>query len=369
MNAPGRNDPCPCGSGKKFKKCCIHLQPAAPPPILPARRARAVSIRPPLDIEENGAPGPFVKAVVDAVKTIDLADRSLFTSEEIDVFHYGAEHGPDERFQQLLRRPARVPTVDGPQMLGTKLGQLAFDRIPRQLLMQFIPAHDCTISPLGNRINLLFRSLPTHRHQGGTLYFSPHRPTVVLNGKTFVVGFALHVMQNLSERLNVHWDRYAGLGDVFPVFHDCLHFEVATLRDGGPAISFFDECPPDFWRWKYVSEIISPKAGIDPAGKYYYRVAYCPVVEAGDYLLAKTFLPPGYGKTPEREALERSRLPFEERRRIADLASRDDILQHMLDTEDFSALRVFHELGVPQVVWSEKAFYASPISVKGSRAR
>ena len=21
--APGRNDPCPCGSGKKFKKCCL----------------------------------------------------------------------------------------------------------------------------------------------------------------------------------------------------------------------------------------------------------------------------------------------------------------------------------------------------------
>ena len=20
---PGRNEPCPCGSGKKFKKCCI----------------------------------------------------------------------------------------------------------------------------------------------------------------------------------------------------------------------------------------------------------------------------------------------------------------------------------------------------------
>ncbi len=22
MNKVGRNDPCPCGSGKKFKKCC-----------------------------------------------------------------------------------------------------------------------------------------------------------------------------------------------------------------------------------------------------------------------------------------------------------------------------------------------------------
>ena len=21
-SAPGRNDPCPCGSGKKYKKCC-----------------------------------------------------------------------------------------------------------------------------------------------------------------------------------------------------------------------------------------------------------------------------------------------------------------------------------------------------------
>jgi len=23
-NKIGRNDPCPCGSGKKFKKCCLH---------------------------------------------------------------------------------------------------------------------------------------------------------------------------------------------------------------------------------------------------------------------------------------------------------------------------------------------------------
>jgi SWIM/SEC-C metal-binding protein len=24
----GRNDPCPCGSGKKFKKCCVDQPPA-----------------------------------------------------------------------------------------------------------------------------------------------------------------------------------------------------------------------------------------------------------------------------------------------------------------------------------------------------
>ena len=25
----GRNDPCPCGSGKKFKKCCMRKQSVA----------------------------------------------------------------------------------------------------------------------------------------------------------------------------------------------------------------------------------------------------------------------------------------------------------------------------------------------------
>jgi len=27
---PGRNDPCPCGSGKKYKKCCLRMEKGAP---------------------------------------------------------------------------------------------------------------------------------------------------------------------------------------------------------------------------------------------------------------------------------------------------------------------------------------------------
>ena len=27
MSKPGRNDPCPCGSGKKHKRCCIDKKP------------------------------------------------------------------------------------------------------------------------------------------------------------------------------------------------------------------------------------------------------------------------------------------------------------------------------------------------------
>jgi len=29
---PGRNDPCPCGSGKKFKRCCLPVRQTQPRP-------------------------------------------------------------------------------------------------------------------------------------------------------------------------------------------------------------------------------------------------------------------------------------------------------------------------------------------------
>jgi hypothetical protein len=29
MAKPGRNDPCPCGSGKKYKRCCLDKDEAA----------------------------------------------------------------------------------------------------------------------------------------------------------------------------------------------------------------------------------------------------------------------------------------------------------------------------------------------------
>jgi hypothetical protein len=42
MNAIGRNEPCPCGSGKKYKKCCLQRDEARErenrPVVTPAGR-------------------------------------------------------------------------------------------------------------------------------------------------------------------------------------------------------------------------------------------------------------------------------------------------------------------------------------------
>jgi len=37
---PGRNDPCPCGSGKKYKHCCLRAYEAVPPEEVTWRRVR-----------------------------------------------------------------------------------------------------------------------------------------------------------------------------------------------------------------------------------------------------------------------------------------------------------------------------------------
>ena len=46
----GRNDPCPCGSGKKFKKCCLAKQAPAPP-----TRSQRRETLPPIEIRQLAA--------------------------------------------------------------------------------------------------------------------------------------------------------------------------------------------------------------------------------------------------------------------------------------------------------------------------
>jgi len=42
MPRPGRNDPCPCGSGKKFKQCCASKKDRVSPALIAVLVAGAV---------------------------------------------------------------------------------------------------------------------------------------------------------------------------------------------------------------------------------------------------------------------------------------------------------------------------------------
>ncbi len=96
----GRNDPCPCGSGKKFKKCCDAIdrgsngengaaRPAANPQSgAPAARAR-------------GADGAALADAIARMKRIDLARFAPDEIERVDVERLPLGHA-NAVFQRLL---------------------------------------------------------------------------------------------------------------------------------------------------------------------------------------------------------------------------------------------------------------------------
>jgi hypothetical protein len=59
MAKPGRNDPCPCGSGKKYKKCCLAENEAAER----EQHAKAEAAR----AERAGARPPSLREIREAI--------------------------------------------------------------------------------------------------------------------------------------------------------------------------------------------------------------------------------------------------------------------------------------------------------------
>jgi protein O-GlcNAc transferase len=71
MHTPNRNDPCPCGSGKKYKKCCYGKQAAIPYPLVQA--SRAVNARQGSEILQDGRIGD-AKAASATTKLTSLSE-------------------------------------------------------------------------------------------------------------------------------------------------------------------------------------------------------------------------------------------------------------------------------------------------------
>ena len=78
----GRNDPCPCGSGLKFKKCCIDRAESFGRPEAPAENAgrkdsfAAGSRGPSPFLDEFSGSGP--KAGTDGFRGFDLEDDEIY---------------------------------------------------------------------------------------------------------------------------------------------------------------------------------------------------------------------------------------------------------------------------------------------------
>jgi tetratricopeptide (TPR) repeat protein len=99
MPKPGRNDPCPCGSGQKYKRCCMgkaqaaeHAQRAA---MHKQQRAR---------IEE-------LATSIEEANELDEASNGV-----VDLIHAGRLDEAEQAARDLLLRYPEVP--DGHDRLG-----------------------------------------------------------------------------------------------------------------------------------------------------------------------------------------------------------------------------------------------------------
>jgi tetratricopeptide (TPR) repeat protein len=96
----GRNEPCPCGSGKKYKHCCLQQQEAA------ARALAAAAVRPTIDVE-----------IADSLARFDAEDELTAASNAaVDLVHEGKLDEAEQVARDLLER---FPDVhDGWDRLG-----------------------------------------------------------------------------------------------------------------------------------------------------------------------------------------------------------------------------------------------------------
>ena len=108
MDKIGRNDPCPCGSGKKYKHCCLEKDRAAELAALAAKRD-----------ELQAQQAQYRAQIRDYSASIPESDDDTFTDESnavVDLVQAGKLDEAESAARELL---ARYPDVhDGYDRLG-----------------------------------------------------------------------------------------------------------------------------------------------------------------------------------------------------------------------------------------------------------
>jgi len=117
MATPGRNDPCPCGSGKKYKKCCLLKEEAEEGKVIAeeqaAREERTAARR----LEERQAKAAFIERFL-AANEVDeeLEELTAASNAAVDLVKAGKLEEAEAAARGLLENFPHVH--DGWDRLG-----------------------------------------------------------------------------------------------------------------------------------------------------------------------------------------------------------------------------------------------------------
>ncbi|MCL1491999.1 MAG: hypothetical protein M1G31_14800 [Pseudanabaena sp. Salubria-1] len=233
-----------------------------------------------------------------------------------------------------------------------------FKKFPKDKFDQYFPFNDFELSPRDNDIVVQCLSLKKFNSSRGIRYYSTQEPTIEIENIRYIVTFTRHSIEQICDRIHPNWKIHSALGDVYAYLEKNLYFEFCKLRDGSPALTFYDLCGDDkfFWHYQYVDKVFGKKSIILGKGKPYFRVGYCPLAFEGNFAVAKTLLFPGYSKTPEYECILNLNLPENERKSLLKRIKKQNA-KSLLETGDFSLIKWLHENTIPQVVQMNNKIY------------
>jgi tetratricopeptide (TPR) repeat protein len=106
---PGRNDPCPCGSGQKYKRCCLQKDQMAESEALAAEAAQRAAEMAQHEHSDEGC--DFCAQLID-----DEDELTRDSNAVVDLVHEGKLDQAEQAARELLERYPEVH--DGYDRLG-----------------------------------------------------------------------------------------------------------------------------------------------------------------------------------------------------------------------------------------------------------
>ncbi len=115
MSKPGRNDPCTCGSGKKYKKCCEAQEHAIARAGLAARKADEQAVLAAFK-EQRAAERAAIFAGVDPAAYVASLALDRASNSVLDLIQAGKLDEAEAAAQQLLEDYPSI--IDGQERLA-----------------------------------------------------------------------------------------------------------------------------------------------------------------------------------------------------------------------------------------------------------
>ena len=332
------------------------------------REIRRAYLTPKIEIHSDLASPSFTKVVESIITGIDF-DQPPFKYPEIGRFFQnisrsGLERSHKELGDSLRNRlnnlqlngPPRRVQLDPLQIAINAMGEFIVDSICR-LDESLLPMNDVEVLVQQEVIRVGLSSM-LHRSIGNRdFYFSRKRLQLAVEGHSYTLAFSKHSIDQICSRFRPDFLNYGGLGEAHALFSYLNFVEPIVLPAGNLAVALFDFCNgPGSWQYdNYVGRCMpdAPVRGheqwISTGKPYGYRLGYCPIDLVDQYAIVRTFLPPGFAKTPERRLL-RQKCHDAKQKFVLSRAAQEMGCNTLRFGKGFDAIELFHRNVIPQVI-------------------